>query len=143
MSYSRAGVQPIIPSSKELVVSRFLMPHICLDRQEDRSLLEIFGCSTAAHTSAVFETCIFGDNRLSSRRAAWKDFSNALGKAFNVFSVHLRAAFCLAFFSPLPDFAVCQTVLFSLAQSLFLNEQSLSLVAISRAAPLKQNRRQG
>jgi hypothetical protein len=109
--------------------------HVCADREVHRFIVEPLGRGRASYTSAVLLTGMRGD---SLRPAGWTariQLANAFDELCHELRIQFCAPRCLALAAERPCLGVSQALTFGSLERLFLNQQPLTFVSLSRAAP--------
>ena len=136
-----AGVPALDAQRQELVVTSLRVTHVRLDRQADRLLVEPLGCRRSPDPPAVLLTRVRRDPVRPIGRAVWIELANALGNTCHEFRVQFGAPIGLPLAAPSPCLGIVQALGFGTLKRRFLDEQSLSLVPLARAAPFQHHGR--
>ena len=113
------------------------MTHVRDDSQLHCLLVEAFGGCRASDASAVLLARMRGDSLRTLGQAAGVELPNACGESRHELSVQFGASFLLAVAAPCSRLRIVQTLGFGALERLFLDQQSLTLVLLPRAAPFQ------
>ncbi len=137
-----AGFVPLTTFCEQLVVGSLVVADMCDDSQPHSLFVESLRCGRSAHPAAVPETGVLRDHALGTGRAVRKHLAHTSCKTLDVILVDFRTALSLALTTARTRFTIGEAVRFGLYQCRFLDQNALSLIAVSGAAPLEDNSRE-
>jgi hypothetical protein len=135
-----ASLPPIPQVCEEKIIVGMNVPHVGDDGQPDRLRIECFRGRRATDPPAGPATRVQSNLVCFTSRAAWKPRTDCGGKSCRVGLVDEFAPGGRLLPSSGAQLGVGQTFLFSLSQCCWLDEHTLSLVALASPRPFHHDR---
>ena len=115
------------------------MANVCSDGKANRLLGEILCGGGTSDPAAVFPTGMLGNCVFRSGRTARKQLTNSLRKPLDVLAVEIRTPLDFALSMTRTCLTVGQALRFRPRQGRLLDQNSLSLVAVTGSTPLQDD----
>jgi len=113
---------------------------MCIHGQRDRITVEGLGFGGASDSPRILATGMFGNRNRFWLRTPGVEIANAASKLASVESVNASLALTTPIACTGSSISIRETLLFGPRERVFLDEDSLTLVALARATEANQDR---